>query len=188
MLQVVINENNLYYIHICKTSDCVPDVNECDVQSPCQHHCYNLIGSFLCQCDQGYELAQDAVSCQGGHTLKLTHAYICWQINVRKLPSYVHFFFFSVQTSMSAASPATCVSTSASTAQGATPASVQTDISSRETGCVKVLHFYPLLFTNFSFPYLFIPCVFALDRVPKRVLLSPSLPPLPLPLPLPLWR
>ncbi|XP_070772069.1 EGF-containing fibulin-like extracellular matrix protein 1 isoform X2 [Enoplosus armatus] len=40
------------------------DVNECDVQSPCQHHCYNLIGSFLCQCDQGYELAQDAVSCQ----------------------------------------------------------------------------------------------------------------------------
>ena len=94
MLQVVINENNLYYSHICKTSDCVPDVNECDVQSPCQHHCYNLIGSFLCQCDQGYELAQDAVSCQGGHTLKLTHAYICWQINVRKLPSYVLFFFF----------------------------------------------------------------------------------------------
>lgn len=44
-----------------------PDVNECDVQSPCQHHCYNLIGSFLCQCDQGYELAQNAVSCQGGH-------------------------------------------------------------------------------------------------------------------------
>ena len=94
MLQVVINENNLYYIHICKTSDCVPDVNECDVQSPCQHHCYNLIGSFLCQCDQGYELAQDAVSCQGGRTLKLTHAYICWQINVRELPSYVLFFFF----------------------------------------------------------------------------------------------
>ncbi|XP_068615840.1 EGF-containing fibulin-like extracellular matrix protein 1 [Brachionichthys hirsutus] len=40
------------------------DVNECDVQSPCQHHCYNLIGSFLCQCEQGYELAQDLVSCQ----------------------------------------------------------------------------------------------------------------------------
>ncbi|XP_067375781.1 EGF-containing fibulin-like extracellular matrix protein 1 isoform X3 [Channa argus] len=40
------------------------DVNECEGQSPCQHHCYNLIGSFLCQCDQGYELAQDMVSCQ----------------------------------------------------------------------------------------------------------------------------
>lgn len=40
------------------------DVNECDVQSPCQHHCYNLIGSFLCQCEQGYELAHDSVSCQ----------------------------------------------------------------------------------------------------------------------------
>ena len=46
---------------------CLPDVNECDVQSPCQHHCYNLIGSFLCQCDQGFELAADLVSCEGGH-------------------------------------------------------------------------------------------------------------------------
>lgn len=68
--------------------------------------------------------------------------------------------FFSVQTSTSAASPATCVSTSASTAQGATPASVQTDISSRETGCVKVLHFSSWLFTNLFF-------------LPYRIYLSP---------------
>ncbi|XP_053731644.1 EGF-containing fibulin-like extracellular matrix protein 1 isoform X3 [Synchiropus splendidus] len=40
------------------------DVDECETQSPCQHHCYNLIGSFLCQCDQGYEPAPDVVTCQ----------------------------------------------------------------------------------------------------------------------------
>uniref|UniRef100_A0A7N6B5X3 EGF-like domain-containing protein n=1 Tax=Anabas testudineus TaxID=64144 RepID=A0A7N6B5X3_ANATE len=47
-----------------RSGDHCVDVNECDVQSPCEHHCYNLIGSFLCQCEHGYELAQDAVSCQ----------------------------------------------------------------------------------------------------------------------------
>ena len=87
--------NDPYYIHICKTPAFVPDVNECDVQSPCQHHCYNLIGSFLCQCDQGYELAQDMVTCQGGHTHTHTRIhtqrdkhtyvdtemYIKWQLN-----------------------------------------------------------------------------------------------------------
>ncbi|XP_034040591.1 EGF-containing fibulin-like extracellular matrix protein 1 isoform X3 [Thalassophryne amazonica] len=61
--------------HTSRTVRCAPgftadeqnlcrDVNECESQNPCQHHCYNLIGSFLCQCDQGYELAQDSVSCQ----------------------------------------------------------------------------------------------------------------------------
>ncbi|XP_019715453.1 EGF-containing fibulin-like extracellular matrix protein 1 isoform X3 [Hippocampus comes] len=40
------------------------DVNECDTQNPCQHHCYNLIGSYMCQCNQGHELAPDLVSCQ----------------------------------------------------------------------------------------------------------------------------
>ncbi|XP_051937235.1 EGF-containing fibulin-like extracellular matrix protein 1 isoform X3 [Hippocampus zosterae] len=40
------------------------DVNECDTQNPCQHHCYNLIGSYMCQCNQGHELAPDLISCQ----------------------------------------------------------------------------------------------------------------------------
>lgn len=50
---------------MCKMFAFVPDVNECEVESPCQHHCYNLIGSFLCQCDHGFELAADTVSCEG---------------------------------------------------------------------------------------------------------------------------
>ncbi|XP_036391001.1 EGF-containing fibulin-like extracellular matrix protein 1 [Megalops cyprinoides] len=40
------------------------DVNECEVQNPCQQQCYNIMGSFICQCEQGYELAPDSVSCQ----------------------------------------------------------------------------------------------------------------------------
>ncbi|KAG1941978.1 EGF-containing fibulin-like extracellular matrix protein 1 isoform X1 [Pimephales promelas] len=40
------------------------DVNECLTSNPCQHQCYNLIGSYLCQCEVGYELASDSVSCQ----------------------------------------------------------------------------------------------------------------------------
>lgn len=111
------------------------DVNECDVQSPCQHLCYNLIGSFLCQCNQGYELAPDAVSCQGEHThiRARTHIDADWQ-------TFVHVCFFSMQTLTNAASRAICASTSAWTLPAVTPASVQRDISSRETGFVKVLY------------------------------------------------
>ncbi|XP_036403010.1 EGF-containing fibulin-like extracellular matrix protein 1 isoform X2 [Megalops cyprinoides] len=39
------------------------DVNECEVSNPCQHQCYNIMSSFICQCDQGYELAPDSRSC-----------------------------------------------------------------------------------------------------------------------------
>lgn len=104
-------------------------------------------------------------------------------MHVCKHPSHSHFStctasysycvcvsvcIFSVQTLMNAASPATCVSTSVLTAQEVTPVSVQRDISSRETGCVKVLQssfslslfhlsifsfFYPLsLFIYLSYP------------------------------------
>ncbi|XP_051980473.1 EGF-containing fibulin-like extracellular matrix protein 1 [Xyrauchen texanus] len=40
------------------------DVNECATTNPCQHQCYNLMGSFICQCKVGFELASDNVSCQ----------------------------------------------------------------------------------------------------------------------------
>ncbi|XP_017570736.1 EGF-containing fibulin-like extracellular matrix protein 1 isoform X2 [Pygocentrus nattereri] len=39
------------------------DVNECQVSQPCEHQCHNLIGSFICQCNRGFELAPDSVSC-----------------------------------------------------------------------------------------------------------------------------
>ncbi|XP_062376240.1 EGF-containing fibulin-like extracellular matrix protein 1 isoform X5 [Sardina pilchardus] len=39
------------------------DVDECEADTPCEHQCYNLMGSFICQCNQGYELATDSVNC-----------------------------------------------------------------------------------------------------------------------------
>ncbi|XP_061601081.1 EGF-containing fibulin-like extracellular matrix protein 1 isoform X2 [Cololabis saira] len=63
------------------------DVNECDVQSPCQHHCYNLIGSFLCQCDHGFELAADMVSCEDIDECSLSD-YMCQYQCVNNPGSY----------------------------------------------------------------------------------------------------
>ncbi|XP_043993409.1 EGF-containing fibulin-like extracellular matrix protein 1 isoform X2 [Gambusia affinis] len=52
------------------------DVNECETESSCQHHCYNLIGSFLCQCDHGFELSPDKVSCEDIDECSLS-TYMC---------------------------------------------------------------------------------------------------------------
>nr|XP_020475974.1 EGF-containing fibulin-like extracellular matrix protein 2 isoform X1 [Monopterus albus]XP_020475975.1 EGF-containing fibulin-like extracellular matrix protein 2 isoform X1 [Monopterus albus]XP_020475976.1 EGF-containing fibulin-like extracellular matrix protein 2 isoform X1 [Monopterus albus]XP_020475977.1 EGF-containing fibulin-like extracellular matrix protein 2 isoform X1 [Monopterus albus] len=55
------------------------DVNECAPSSPCQHHCYNLLGSFLCQCEQGYKLSPDQLNCHDVDECLLS-AYVCqWQ-------------------------------------------------------------------------------------------------------------
>ncbi|XP_028264312.1 EGF-containing fibulin-like extracellular matrix protein 2 [Parambassis ranga] len=55
------------------------DVNECFPTNPCQHHCYNLPGSFLCQCDLGFELTADRLSCQDVDEC-LVSSYMCqWQ-------------------------------------------------------------------------------------------------------------
>ncbi|XP_028845957.1 EGF-containing fibulin-like extracellular matrix protein 1 isoform X2 [Denticeps clupeoides] len=39
------------------------DVDECETSNACEHQCFNLMGSYICQCDQGYELASDSVTC-----------------------------------------------------------------------------------------------------------------------------
>uniref|UniRef100_A0A3P9Q385 Fibulin 5 n=1 Tax=Poecilia reticulata TaxID=8081 RepID=A0A3P9Q385_POERE len=41
---------------------CSPDVDECEEQ-PCSHGCFNTYGSFMCNCDEGYELASDGTTC-----------------------------------------------------------------------------------------------------------------------------
>ena len=40
------------------------DINEC-LSSPCNHTCTNTPGSFVCSCNDGYELGPDRLSCQG---------------------------------------------------------------------------------------------------------------------------
>ncbi|KAH0622869.1 hypothetical protein JD844_025655 [Phrynosoma platyrhinos] len=39
------------------------DINECETSSPCAQLCYNVVGSFLCQCNQGFELSPDRINC-----------------------------------------------------------------------------------------------------------------------------
>lgn len=41
------------------------DVNECDMGAPCEQRCFNSYGTFLCRCNQGYELHRDGFSCSG---------------------------------------------------------------------------------------------------------------------------
>ncbi len=41
------------------------DINECEVANDCQSNCDNLIGSYSCSCDAGYQLESDQKSCVG---------------------------------------------------------------------------------------------------------------------------
>ena len=33
--------------------------------APCTQRCYNTYGTFMCRCDQGYELGPDGFTCNG---------------------------------------------------------------------------------------------------------------------------
>uniref|UniRef100_A0A8C7WI39 EGF-like domain-containing protein n=1 Tax=Oncorhynchus mykiss TaxID=8022 RepID=A0A8C7WI39_ONCMY len=58
---------------------CLADVNECEGSNPCQHQCYNIMGSYICQCEQGYELASNQASCQDIDECAFS-SYMCqWQ-------------------------------------------------------------------------------------------------------------
>ena len=42
------------------------DINECDMNvDGCDQICVNTVGSFLCNCTDGYELNEDGISCNG---------------------------------------------------------------------------------------------------------------------------
>lgn len=43
---------------------CEKDINECDVEKPCDQLCYNTEGSFYCQCREGFVLQSDKQSCK----------------------------------------------------------------------------------------------------------------------------
>ncbi len=40
------------------------DVDEC-LNNQCAHSCVNLVGGFRCECDEGYILGEDRMSCVG---------------------------------------------------------------------------------------------------------------------------
>jgi len=42
------------------------DFNECD-NGFCEQRCINTIGSFSCECNPGYQLNDDLITCSGIH-------------------------------------------------------------------------------------------------------------------------
>ena len=40
------------------------DFNECTI-SPCEHHCTNTNGSFVCTCNDGHEVDNNGRTCTG---------------------------------------------------------------------------------------------------------------------------
>lgn len=45
---------------------CVPDMNECDMhKGGCDQVCVNTIGSFHCECEEGYSMMGDGTTCRG---------------------------------------------------------------------------------------------------------------------------
>ena len=41
------------------------DIDECSLSTPCDHTCVNLPGEFRCECEDGYVLEGDGVTCTG---------------------------------------------------------------------------------------------------------------------------
>ena len=51
------------------------DINECanDSLNGCNQICTNTIGSFLCECNSGYELGDDLMTCSGLYNNIMPH-------------------------------------------------------------------------------------------------------------------
>ncbi|OXB76145.1 UNVERIFIED_CONTAM: hypothetical protein H355_005356, partial [Colinus virginianus] len=58
------------------------DINECDANNPCAQQCYNILGSFICQCNPGFELSSDRINCEDINECETTNECredeICW--------------------------------------------------------------------------------------------------------------
>uniref|UniRef100_A0A3P8RGF2 EGF-like domain-containing protein n=1 Tax=Astatotilapia calliptera TaxID=8154 RepID=A0A3P8RGF2_ASTCA len=57
-------KKHLYIVYQCcqLPASVVPDVDEC-ADEPCSHGCLNTYGSYMCNCDEGFELASDGTTC-----------------------------------------------------------------------------------------------------------------------------
>lgn len=67
------------------------DIDECGNQnSPCEQQCRNTNGSFECECNEGFLLNQDGISCRGKRTINQTlaamfHSYVNLLCSFRQL-------------------------------------------------------------------------------------------------------
>ena len=50
------------------------DINECNTTNGgCEHSCTNTIGSFICNCELGYQLDENGLNCNGKKLLKMNN-------------------------------------------------------------------------------------------------------------------
>lgn len=111
--------------------------------APCSQRCYNTYGTFLCRCDQGYELGSDGFACNGERLVFKEREVMfqtlgCCFTATFNPGSNLKSEFVTVQTLTSAATPVTCVSTSVSTSRGNSPACAQKDTSCKAPDYARV--------------------------------------------------
>lgn len=111
------------------------DVNECDMGAPCSQRCYNTYGTFLCRCDQGYELGPDGFTCNGK---RLRAQYFTLLFLLFFWVPLIKTELVCCQTLTSAATPVTYASSSVSTNLGSSPVCVQKDTSCWAPECARV--------------------------------------------------
>ena len=47
------------------------DIDECQENThSCQHICINTNGSYVCDCNEGYELNSDGLTCKGTYNIR----------------------------------------------------------------------------------------------------------------------
>ena len=58
--------SRLSWLIVCLPLCTFSDINEClEFNGGCQQICDNSIGSFSCSCDEGYELSENLLLCDG---------------------------------------------------------------------------------------------------------------------------
>ncbi len=59
------------------------DIDECVPTSPCDEvaRCVNTVGSFICECPDGYTRNADGLNCTGEYN-NVTYACIWWEVTV----------------------------------------------------------------------------------------------------------
>ena len=51
------------------------DIDECDISNGgCQHNCTNTIGSFVCSCNDGYNLTENGLNCTGMRSVEYNNS------------------------------------------------------------------------------------------------------------------
>ena len=56
---------NIAHIIIIMYIVFLTDINECANNGTCDQICINTIGSFVCECNLGYQLNNDLMTCSG---------------------------------------------------------------------------------------------------------------------------